>query len=104
MALGQNMRRLLRHPLQVTPSRIMHALGKRIILPFLSLMIFSTRERTRNVRPQYGAISTSNDKPRFFASSLRVANISFFERTWICSPGRKFTFAVGVLGSSDPRI
>src|SRR6266853_2903379 len=98
------MRRLLRHPLQVTPSRIRHALGKRIIFPVLSLMIFSTRQRTRNVRPQYGAISTSNDNPRFFASRLRVPNISFFERTWTSSPTRRFKFAVGVLGPADPRI
>src|SRR5256885_1188880 len=104
MALGQNMRRLLRFPLHVTPSKIMHPLGRWIIFPFLSLMIFSTREWTRKVRPQYGIISTSNDNPRFFASTLRVLNISFFGRTWTRSPGRKFKFAVGVLSPADPRI
>src|SRR5215468_2344307 len=104
MLLGQKSRCLLRHPLHVTPSRIIHGLSRRIILPVFSSRNLSTRRRTRKFLPQYGTISTSNQSPRFRCHSLRVHMISSFERTWTNSPACRFSTSVGVFFFASPRI
>ena len=68
-------------PLQTTPSRMMQLPLILSILPVLSSIILSTLLRTRWTLLQYGSISSSYHRPRFFCPALMVSMISFLERT-----------------------
>src|SRR5262245_60979663 len=66
------------------------------ILPVFSSIILLTRLSTRYVRPQYGTISASHQRPRFLLPVFSVLKISSCDFTRTSSPSVKFRVSVGV--------
>ena len=79
MARGQKRLHLEQIDRQTTPSSVMQGDFISIISPVFSLMILSTRCQTRWTPPQYAAISSSNQRPRFMLDLFSVFRIAAFD-------------------------